>query len=345
MSELISSVPTNLAPAGTSYQTYERVPMHYATRTESLGELHTQLLTSLGNELNWGSPEQTDALAEHAYSVARQIGDSEIVNRSRSAGSLLEETRGSARVNTTFRGESDSDGHVTYRRGEDTVVKEYALGISNVFEKRPYIKRTLAERGVALQEGHVGLLMLMQVAGHEAGHMIQTGIASSLYSPDISYLSHISLAYQSDQKLTEHSKTAAMIRDEQFAEGYGNLVLERAARDLGYDDATISAVLEALAIPAESLPTVGMLADVTEQMGLKEIAQSRGIEKPNVGEVGYTQPLSANQVVRDLEIMSATLRGEPLPAASVAPETLNDTIEIQQTKHRFFARVIDKLRQ
>lgn len=344
MPELITAVPTHFPSAGNNRQTFERVPDLYAPAAESTGELHGNLLQSLSSELNWANKEQVGPLAEHAYSIARQIGDTEIGDRSARALSLIDATRSEARFNTVFTG-SEHGGHVTHRRGEDSTYKEYGINIQNIFDTSRAIKDSLTSKGVEFQDGHVGLLMLIQVAGHEAGHMIQSGLARVDQASDLSHFSHVALEAQPDQATTAHAETNANIRDEQFAEGYGNLVMARAARDLGYDDTAIAALSTLLAPSEAQATTIALLPQVTATKGLKELAQEQGIAKPNVGEAGYSKPLSTEQVIRDLEIMESRLTGNPLESAPVAatPEAAVHVAEVRESKRKFFRNLFNRV--
>lgn len=287
---------------------YERVPYAYVKDLEhaDLGaDSLRSLLRSLNNELQWGNPETRHELIENAYLVARGIGDSVVAAVSTSALNLIDSTRVSARYNTRYRGTTveEAMGHV---RTFDDGSAEYGIDIDKLGLNQ--IKAKLREQGYESQP-MVAVLALVHTAAHEAGHMIQRGVGYTGIGLDkgvsgINVLSDVVLSNCPEACLTQNHETNIAIHNERFAEGYANIALRAAVESLGYDGDYADAVVRAIAIDEVSPAMKEHIAMATTDTTVVQSYVQAGLNPEYPGMLGYTIPLTLDQVIADLEFAS-----------------------------------------
>lgn len=318
---------------GTSVNTnkvYERVPYAYAEALEHAdfgADSLRSLLTSLNNELQWGNPETRHELIENAYLVARGIGDSVIAAASPSALNLIDSTRVFARYKTRYRDSTveEAMGHVkTFNDGS----AEYGIDIDKLGLDQ--IKAKLREQGYEPQP-MVAVLALVHAAAHEAGHMIQRGVGYMGIGSDkgvsgINALSDAVLSSCPEARLTQNHETNVAIHNERFAEGYANLTLRAAAESLGYSKDYAEALVRAIAIDGVSPAMHEHLAATSEGESVESLYEKAGQKPEYSGALGYTKPLTLDQIVADLEFVGDKLRGYDDISGYTEPIQSNDTL-------------------
>ena len=322
--QIIDHVPTTqeLSPRSTmSMQyTYEPVSRELLNGFDpSVGEdqanLEATLLHNLSNELQFGDREAHGELVRKAYAVAREIGDRSLGSDDAEITELLDETRISARGGVSFAGQSEHAGHVSYRRNESgSLSREMGVAVSGVYTGSPVfrsVENQLLTANVEMKPADISLLMFMQYTGHEAGHLLQTGMNPILQSKIVRegddpmiYESNRTAAFiltvGEAEGATGNLETDAAIYDERFAEGYGMLVMSECAKRLGYDDRAIEVLKEAMSFTDDNLENVHLLEHVSDDKSLAQVFAEKQIANGNVGEAGYSKPLSASELKRDL---------------------------------------------
>lgn len=326
---------------------YERVPYAYARNLEHAdfgADSLRSLLTSLNNELQWGNPETRHELIENAYLVARGIGDSVVAAASTSALNLIDSTRVSARYNTKYRDTTveKAMGHVrTFSDGS----AEYGIDIDKLGLDK--IKARLREQGYEPQP-MVAVLALVHTAAHEAGHMIQRGVGYMGIGSDkgvsgINALSDAVLSNCPEARLTQNHETNVAIHNERFAEGYANLTLRAAAESLGYSKDYAEALVRAIAIDGVSPAMHEHIAAASEGESVKSLYEKAGQTPEYSGMLGYTKPLTLDQIVADLEFVGDELRRYDGISGYTEPIQSNDTlIDISNAYKQLPAELIER---
>lgn len=274
-------------------------------------------LGRLADKLHYGPSESESETVEDAYAVARHLVDCEIRDVDKDEGrgeavfQLLNSTRSMGRYTTSFSHRSDALGHLgTRRSSEGSVADRHELGVNIDDIRSTTYQRAMCEaarsQGIDLQPEHVGLLRLMQTAGHEAGHLVNSSIAQQhLHTKEenvkMQPVSRLVVAMHGEV-VTANRETDARIYEERFAEGYGNTALRVAARYLGYPDSTAQWLVEYMAIKPTN-PNIAeanrRLHEVTPEKSLRDVSNEHG-EDLNPGSLGYLYPLSTGEVVAAL---------------------------------------------
>jgi hypothetical protein len=183
-------------------------------------------------------------------------------------------------------------------------------------ESRQAISKKLEEAGVEVKPQDLSLLIMLHTTAHEAGHMIQGGINSYLpqqadenFRPviDVDATAKHMLVTNPEFGQTGNLETDARILNERFAEGYGLIVLSRAAELLGYDVRTIQALVEATKNPEDVYESLQHMQEVTADKSLHAVLKEKGSDAYD-GEAGYTMPLTPEQLVVELERVDELLR-------------------------------------
>lgn len=278
---------------------YERVdPIITAGYGEANPEAKREMLERFADKFHFAGESGASEFMRDAYGIARQLGDEAIVERSQSAFELLDSHRIQATYNAIFAASTQgtkqehADGFVSRHKDIHGALRnQFVIDIAGAREGGKSFSRAesyLAERGVAMAPRNLSTLLLLQESGHEAAHMIQNGLidvarqvtGDSVQKVDA--MAGIAVAAHPELGATGDLKVDAQRYNERFAEGYGMLVMTEAARTLGYDEATIQALVESVGLDAEK----------------------------DVDNTGYAQFLDVPTIVRDLETVSAVLSGE-----------------------------------
>jgi hypothetical protein len=286
------------------------------------------MLTRMRGQLQWGPEESHNRLVEDAYAVARNIGDQAIAERDQVAWNLLDGTRSHARYGMKFFGKT-TDGNsekslsagMVWRSTHDGVFDgEFGVNVGEAYRSgttRQAVEQRLQAGGINFDPQDVSLFIFLQITAHEAGHMIQNGVGevipkqavggeqAAVPGPD-RMSSHV-LASKPDAMLTGNLKTDSRIYDERFAEGYGMLVVQEAAKLLGYDEKAAAALTQALSITGDSMKSRELLGQVSADKSLAEIMKEQGIDG-YFGELGYLQPLSLDEITADLHVLNDALK-------------------------------------
>ncbi|MGB2787272.1 MAG: hypothetical protein WBB94_02715 [Candidatus Saccharimonadaceae bacterium] len=215
---------------------------------------------------------------------------------------LIDSTRQGTRNGTRFKDSTveGAMGHVTtYRDGS----AEYGIDINNLGIDR--VRSRLADQGFEAPPMLV-VLVLLHTAGHEAGHMIQRGISQTGLTraegvSSFDSFSDLVLRNCPDARLTLDPQENVAIHNERFAEGYANITLRAAVESLGYDGDYADAVVRAIAIDEVSPTMKEHIAKTTTETTVAQSYEQAGLSPEYLGMLGYTRPLTLDQIVADLE--------------------------------------------
>jgi hypothetical protein len=334
---------------------FDRVPGYYVegVRPEKSSDDNLAgILRHMGNELNFGSPEKFPETIENAYSVARNIGDAVIGNVSPEARALLDGTRPYGIVTRT-----SSDGpasvHEWNREGfsnQPVLNVDVESVFGNATERRQLLANYEA-LGVQVKPEHASLLHFLKLVSHEAGHLIQFGVGSHMDTANsggksgYDHMSSIALKLHPEVATTANHYTSLRVHNERFAEGYSNIVMKEAVRALGYTDDESAKIMRAVGFQEQASETEQYLNEVTPDKTLTDIGKEKGISLYE-GDLGYSMPLSLDQVVADLDIVNQFMKGEDLDddgfkkryAAKIAPVQEAASVEVAPAKVRRIKR-------
>lgn len=324
----------HLRSSDTAEFTYE--PVHSALVVDPSFEAaeqsaETRMATQIGLELAWGPEDQRSALIRDAYGVARQYGDHALAEISSDAVEVLDASRGvrngMAYVDQSKHANgSQASGYVTERRtNEGNMRLELGISVNDTLpgsEQYDQLLQQVEASGVVMNPNDLSTLLFLQTVGHETGHVIQRGIASDMAS--VAWTSGRGEISESDtfgaqmlmlgvtESTTGNLQTDVAIYDEQFAEGYGIMVMAKAAEALGYDTESIRKLEQLMKLTEEQLGHVEHLAEVSGSKGLVQILGEKGIVG-NPGEIGYTRPLTSQQIATSLNTVMRTYQERSMP--------------------------------
>lgn len=264
------------------------------------------MLKALSDELQFGAGDERSRahIVESGYRVARELGDSAILRRSEKAFHALEGLRNISSFYTRFRegiheldGDASGSVHTSHveRVAPDGVVDDHtylevSLDVEDIFNgsHRNQAQIRLAAENLAISPAHLDLLTFIRLEAHEAAHVIQRSV--EIHMSEKKYRRAMSGAALDknlglDSFTDRNDEMAA--HDERFAEGYAAIVLAEAARALGYDEQMVGRIKRAYSIQQENI--------------------AHNLED-SPSDIGYAQPLSEDEVIGNLEIMTDLLQ-------------------------------------
>ena len=295
MTDLITEIPSPQHLRATYQRSRRRTPagpellpgryVEIAKSNPEMADAQRAVLHELKNEFLYGnpSPESRAAMVEVAYRTARNMGDSVIANRSQLAFGLVDGSRslGNRRVQFGENTQNDRSGHVRVRDDEDEALHHTEF-VADVTEIKPGsqgfndIKSRLEESGQSVGDDVLSFVAFMHTVAHEGGHMLQHDVGAMLKNPSVHTMSE-AVVKDNQIGLGDDLQGSAAIHTERFAEGYGFLVTGEIATLMGLEASQIEAINRALSI------------DMVHPTNTK------------VEALGYTRPLSEEQIIADLE--------------------------------------------
>ncbi len=273
------------------------------------------------------SPETGSGILEHAYRLARNIGDSEL-SAFDSKGvvmKLLEATRSLSRPKPYegfYHGKAtEFDGPVLGYHREKT--KEIGVYSNSLFEEAKNLKEFMLGRGIELKSpADAQVVALMNTVAHESGHNLLAGISEALrgrLGGDLQQRRQLATEYfvgrRVDVALTGNFSTDVASHEERFCEGYAALVTDRVLESLEYNASERAVVFsyfwDKTGITyekpgdhpidyADSLDAKNSLVTIGKEIG----------QKFSLGALGYSMPLSPAEIVEQLQFLDVAVAGK-----------------------------------
>jgi hypothetical protein len=306
----------------------EPTPIHYQNSvvTRELGDENKELalLENLRRELVFGAP--TDERVNSTYSVVRNIGDVELYAADVEVGGLLDATRMGS-LPSWFQAElSDTKGNIVGRHSE----AEKVLGIdfNHLNDVSKNLVATLEAKGTPLkQASDAYLAVYMHVTGHETGHAILSGISRfehtiSVAPKQANIATRTFLGKRPEKGFTGNWETDVQIREEQFAEGYAQMVVLKTLKLLGYEEEQALAIIELSApgysweVTAEGQHQIDHIEKVGAEAPIDKVMAAAVDDDEALvnshqnyrGELGYSAPLTKEEIVEQLVETSKLLK-------------------------------------
>lgn len=260
----------------------------------------------------------TDKIIGRAYAVSREIGDMILArsDNTRTVFSLLDDSRHDARPLTIeYDPDLKSDGE---HSGSNRYLK---VGPSVASVSR--MEQEVEESGVKLRNpDDYRLLKLLRVVSHESGHALLHGVSRVMARKSDGGATHqltASATYLKDRPeaaFTGDWNADVFIREEQFAEGYAQMVLNSALDGLGYEGDDKDRLASLFKMRPDLHGEVGhnQLDHIGEAAGRNNLStiikEIPGHEQSYPGELGYTKPLSPDDILEQLQSLAAVAKAD-----------------------------------
>ena len=326
-----------------AYYEFEELPPHLKSGiTQELGQNSGSMKTLVENYrqemLSGGNWHEKVA---NAYKVVRNIGDSLVTQggSDRSVVSLLEASRTQARP-VSFESIDTDDTLARY----DERTRRLGILESDVIKNAKTVEGNLKVGSVEIiNPSDPELFLMVQTVAHEAAHGMLAGISkliadraskengSKITQVSGALASRLYISAHPEDALTGDLRTDILTQEERFAEGYGQLVVDAVAAELGYDEdarAHLKKIFDektALTKAPQGTHAFDVLGDVGAGRTLLAAAREKGIRDIFLGDLGYSTALSQSEVTEQLRALSAAIA-----SGNISEETMFMPDEVWQ---------------
>lgn len=321
----------NQAHEPNKYYDVEKLPGYYkrSLLTPENGNDDTtlgRLVHSFRDELLFAA-NTSDKLG-NAYKVARNIGDKLLLDRGDSKiTAILDASRWDARPNAFFINDGvDGEGYIG-RHSER--LKQMELSDAGIRESTKYLENNMRSASVEiLNPSDPELFTVLRVVAHEAGHALLAGISKMIVSvsrdmPQTEVLAtRLFLTSHPELAFTGDLQTDIATHEERFAEGYGQMVVDAVAAEIGYDETARKELKKifddhtAVSKAPQGTHAYDLIADVGAGKTLVDVGKENGMEMYR-GDLGYSTALSPVEVAEQVHILSSMISGKQMDKDTV----------------------------